>query len=100
MEKIIKNHIKKYFESDNDGMRIFHHDSSCLYPEGKCTCKNIINIENDTSLIKGGILDSFQMVNVLVFIENEFNIVISDKDATPDNFDSINNIVKLIKKYK
>lgn len=100
MEEIIINFIKDYFKSNNDNERVFHHDSHCLFPEEKCTYKNIVNIENDTSLIKGGILDSFSMVNVLVFIEKKFNINIPDKDATPENFDTINNIVNLIKKYK
>jgi len=54
----------------------------------------------DTPLISGGIVDSFSMVSLKVFLETSFNIQISDAKATPEAFDSVNNIVTLLKEFK
>ncbi len=56
-------------------------------------------IEYDTPLISGGIVDSFSMVSLLVFLETKFNIKIPDSKATPEAFDSVNNIVALLKEF-
>ena len=72
--------------------KIINHRSSCFYPIEECSCEDITE---DTSLIKGGYLDSFSMVMTLVFVEKSFKIKIPDEVATPENFDSVNNIVSL-----
>ncbi|GAB4363314.1 MAG: hypothetical protein Kow0042_01090 [Calditrichia bacterium] len=53
-------------------------------------------ITYDTPLISGGIVDSFSMVSLKVFLENNYNIRIPDDKATPEAFDSVNKIVKLL----
>jgi acyl carrier protein len=53
----------------------------------------------DTPLISGGIVDSFSMVSLLVFLETKFNIKIPDSKATPEAFDSVNNIISLLKEF-
>jgi acyl carrier protein len=53
----------------------------------------------DTPLISGGYVDSFSMVSLLVYIERKFNIKIPASKATPEAFDSVNNIVNLINQY-
>jgi acyl carrier protein len=53
----------------------------------------------DTPLISGGIVDSFSMVSLKVFLENKYGIKIDDSKATPEAFDSVNNIVSLLKQY-
>lgn len=53
----------------------------------------------DTPLISGGIVDSFSMVSLLVFLETKFNIKIPDSKATPEAFDSVNNIITLLKEF-
>jgi len=53
----------------------------------------------DTSLISGGIVDSFSMVSLKVFLENKYNIQIPDAKASPEAFDSVNNIVNLLKEF-
>jgi acyl carrier protein len=53
----------------------------------------------DTKLISGGIVDSFSMVSLKVFLETRYKIQIPDAKATPDAFDSVNNIVKLLKEF-
>ena len=56
-------------------------------------------ITYDTPLISGGIVDSFSMVSLKVFLETKFNIQIPDSKASPEAFDSVNNIVNLLKEF-
>ena len=56
-------------------------------------------ITYDTPLISGGIVDSFSMVSLKVFLETQYNIQIPDAIASPEAFDSVNNIVNLLKEF-
>lgn len=47
---------------------------------------------DDDSLWNEGVLDSIGMIELISFIEKEFNIKVENDDLTPDNFDSINRI--------
>jgi acyl carrier protein len=51
----------------------------------------------NTPLISGGIVDSFSMVSLKVFLETKYNISIPDAKATPEAFDSVDNIIVLLK---
>jgi acyl carrier protein len=76
MAELILNYIKKeYIDEDN------------------------IHIDYNTSLISGGLVDSFSMVSLLVFLENKFKIKIPASQATPEAFDSVDKIVTLVNKY-
>lgn len=54
----------------------------------------------ETPLISGGIVDSFSMVSLKVFLEKRYQIKIPDEDATPTAFDTVAKIVQLVKRYK
>jgi acyl carrier protein len=51
----------------------------------------------NTPLISGGIVDSFSMVSLKVFLETKYNVSIPDAKATPEAFDSVDNIIVLLK---
>jgi acyl carrier protein len=53
----------------------------------------------DTPLISGGIIDSFSMVSLKRFLENKYKISIPDDQATPQAFDSVEKIAKLVKSF-
>ncbi|MEP0827592.1 MAG: acyl carrier protein [bacterium] len=53
----------------------------------------------DTPLISGGIVDSFSMVSLKRFLETRYKIQIPDAKATPEAFDTVNNIVALLKDF-
>ncbi len=53
----------------------------------------------DTPLISGGMVDSFSMVSLKRFLETRYNIQIPDALATTEAFDSVNNIVALMKGF-
>jgi acyl carrier protein len=56
-------------------------------------------ITETTKLISGGIVDSFSMVSLKMFLEKKFQIKIPDEKATPEAFDSVNNIVTLLQEF-
>jgi acyl carrier protein len=56
-------------------------------------------IAEDTKLISSGIVDSFSMVSLKMFLEKKFQIKIPDEKATPEAFDSINSIINLLKEF-
>ena len=58
-----------------------------------------IDVTYTTPLISGGIVDSFSMVSLKRFLENKYNIQIPDAKATPKAFDSVNNIIELLKEF-
>jgi len=58
-----------------------------------------MDVAYDTPLITGGIVDSFSMVSLKRFLETTYNIQIPDAKATPEAFDSVNSIVKLMKEF-
>ena len=56
-------------------------------------------ISYDSPLISGGIVDSFSMVSLKRFLENKYSISIPDEKATPEAFDTVNNIVELVNEF-
>jgi acyl carrier protein len=95
MEDKILAYINKLFGSESKA-----HESYCSAPFEDCICKRLKDIQYDTQLIGGGYIDSFSMVAVLMFIEKEFKIKVSDKDAVPANFNSVDLISALVRKYQ
>ena len=53
----------------------------------------------DTPLISSGIVDSFSMVSLKTFLERKYKVSIPDAKATPEAFDTVNRIVKLMKEF-
>ena len=58
-----------------------------------------IEVTYDTPLISGGIVDSFSMVSLKRFLETRYKIQIPDAKATPEAFDTVDNIVELLKEF-
>ena len=54
-------------------------------------------LDLDSPLISGGIVDSFSMVSLKRFLENKYKISIPDDKATPEAFDTVNKICALVK---
>jgi len=56
-------------------------------------------VNENTPLISSGIVDSFSMVSLKTFLEKKFSIKIPDEKATPEAFDTVNNILNLLKEF-
>ncbi|MFH1264003.1 MAG: acyl carrier protein [Pseudomonadota bacterium] len=61
--------------------------------------ENDTDLTETTKLISGGIVDSFSMVSLKRFIEKKYSISLPDNEATPEAFDTINNIVALVDRF-
>ncbi len=51
---------------------------------------------DDEALFSSGMIDSFAMAQIGVFIETEFNLYIPDPDLTVENMDTLNQITDRI----
>lgn len=56
------------------------------------------DLEDDTSFLENGIIDSTGILELIDFLENEFSLRIDDDDILPDNFDSVEKVVNYIAK--
>lgn len=67
----------------------------------KISEKKLKNILSKTSLIKLGKkeLDSIEIITIVNFLEKKLKINIDGRDINFKNFNKIENILKLIKKY-
>ena len=54
--------------------------------------------DESLNFIEEGMLDSFDLVKLLDRLENTFGIVIDGVDIIPENFNSVNSIVELVKR--
>ena len=57
---------------------------------------NDIPDDIEVNLLEKGIIDSFDMANIVSALEENFNIEIDGEDIIPENFDSIINISKIV----
>ena len=55
-----------------------------------------IDFENSTMLIDDGLLESLDIVSIVGEFNDEFDIEISVEDLLPENFNSVDAMVKLI----
>ena len=53
-------------------------------------------IDAQSPLISSGIVDSFSMVSLKMFLEKKYKISIPDDKASADAFDSVDKIAKLV----
>lgn len=52
-------------------------------------------VELDESLLNG-LIDSTDMVRLVVFLEERFGITIPDQEVLPENFESVRRIAELV----
>lgn len=53
-------------------------------------------IAPDEALISSGLVDSFHLVDLAVFIEDQFGVHLDDTELTKDSFDTLNQLAALI----
>ena len=56
-----------------------------------------MEITSTTQLISSGLVDSFSMVSLKMFLEEEFGVALSDAEATTEAFDTVDSIMGLVK---
>ena len=55
-------------------------------------------IGDDTPLISSGLVDSFSMVSMKMFLEEEYDIKMTDDEASTESFDTVKSIMALVNK--
>lgn len=54
------------------------------------------DISDDTSLLISGMLDSLAVLRIVVFLEQEFGLDLSDRGFDQNDFDSVTSIMRMI----
>jgi len=74
-EEIIRNHIAK---------NILFNDKGYPYPD-------------DASFVEEGIIDSMNVMELILFVEEDFGIEVADEEIVPDNFNSVRRMADYIR---
>lgn len=53
-------------------------------------------LDNNDSFLDKGIIDSTGILELIFFIEENFNVKVLDEEMIPDNLDSIKNLVQFV----
>lgn len=59
-----------------------------------------VDFENETALVTGGVLDSFDIVGLVAELNDTFDIEIGPSDLVPENFNSAAAIWALVEKLQ
>ena len=57
-----------------------------------------VDFENETALIDAEILDSFDVIQIVTELMEEFNIFIDADDIEPENLNSLENIREMVER--
>jgi acyl carrier protein len=58
---------------------------------------SLLPLADETSLLDNGVLDSLNLLRMVVFLEQRFGIAVGDADLLPENFSSVNAICAYIR---
>lgn len=53
-------------------------------------------LKNDASLLDLGIIDSTGVLELVTFLEETFGVKVQDSEMLPENFDTVDNIVRFV----
>jgi acyl carrier protein len=56
------------------------------------------SLQDDTSFLDSGIIDSTGMLEMIMFLENNCGVKIEPEEMVPENLDSINRVVQFLKR--
>jgi acyl carrier protein len=57
-------------------------------------------LKDDEPMISGGLIDSFSLVELQLYVEKEFGVRIDDTDLTAESANTLNQIVGIIERYQ
>lgn len=58
------------------------------------------HIDESTSLLDTGVIDSTGVMDLVAFLETQFAIEVADEDLIPDNLDSIEKIASFVERKR
>lgn len=60
--------------------------------------ENDAELDDGTSFLEAGILDSTGIMEVMLFVEEEFALTVADDEMVPSNLDSVSQLVEFIQR--
>ena len=57
-------------------------------------------LQDDTSFLDEGILDSMGILEIIVFLEEEFGVAVANDEMIPANLDSVANLLAFIERKR
>jgi acyl carrier protein len=54
------------------------------------------SLKDEVSLMQAGIIDSTGVLELIMFLEEQFGIKVADEEMTPENLDSVDRIVAFV----
>ncbi|MFI4849840.1 MAG: acyl carrier protein [Gimesia chilikensis] len=54
------------------------------------------SLQNDDSFLETGIIDSTGVLELVAFIEDQYDVEVDDDELVPENLDSINRLIDFI----
>ena len=64
------------------------------------TVKKNVDFENETAIIDGGILESFDIIRLVNMLSEEFDVEFTAAELIPENFNSVDAIVEMIEELE
>ena len=55
-------------------------------------------LENDTSFLESGIIDSTGFLELIMFLESTYAIKVAPEEMVPGNLDSVNRVAQFLKR--
>lgn len=60
--------------------------------------RGLTAIDETTSLVKSGLLDSFGILDLVLCLESEYRVRLLDRDVVPENFENLALIRRLLER--
>ncbi len=57
-----------------------------------------VAVDGDTSFLESGIIDSTGVLELVAFLEEEFQVKVEDEDLIPANLDSVNAVTRFVER--
>ena len=54
-------------------------------------------LRNDDSFLDSGVIDSTGVIELVSFLERSYGIKVEDEDLVPENFDSIDGLMRFVR---
>jgi len=61
---------------------------------------NGFNLSDDDSFLEEEVVDSTGVMELVLFVEDNFGVSVADEEIIPDNFDSVNQLAAYIQRKK
>lgn len=75
-------------------------DEIIEYIEDEYVEEDDVELDENTSLVKGGIIDSFSIVALRNWLQKTYEITIPDEQGTVENFETVTKIIELVNARK